>query len=161
MVTDVGDLYGSLAGRLQQIVGKQIHARSVVVEDACQFAWSRLVLHAARIDHDTVLQWLARTALREAVKLDRRDQRELSLEAEIQRGEQQEPASAAPGPLEQVEVGETLALVRRLRPRQQRYLMLQAAGYSYEEIMSREPGLTRRTLERQITRGRERLRAAA
>jgi hypothetical protein len=52
-------------------------------------------------------------------------------------------------------------LVRTLHPRQQRYLLLLAAGYSWEEIVSREPGLTHRTLERQIMRGRAHLRAAA
>jgi RNA polymerase sigma factor (sigma-70 family) len=161
VVNDVAELYCSLSGRLQRIVGKEVHAPSVVIEDACQFAWSRLVYHAARIDQETVLRWLARTAVREAVRLARRDQRELSLEAEVEHGDQAEPVSPAPGPPEQAELREKLELIRILRPRQRRYLLLRAAGYSRAEVVEREPGLTRRTLERQLLRGRERLRAAA
>lgn len=35
------------------------------------------------------------------------------------------------------------------------------SDYSYDEITCREPGLSRRTLERQILRGHARLRSAA
>ena len=36
---DVGELYRSLAGRLEQIVRLDIRASDAVIEDACQFAW--------------------------------------------------------------------------------------------------------------------------
>jgi DNA-directed RNA polymerase specialized sigma24 family protein len=58
-----------------------------------------------------------------------------------------------------VEWREQLALVRRIPERQQRLLWMQGAGSSYEEIAA-ESGLTVRTVERQILRGRDRLRAA-
>ena len=160
MVADVGDLYGSLSERLQRIVGKQVHAPSVVIEDACQFAWSRLVDHAARIDQETVLPWLARTAVREAVKLAWRDRRELSLESQLEEAGELNVPALTPSPHEQVEWHEQLAQVRRLPIRQQRVLWLRAAGLSRREIAA-ETGWTLRTVERQTLRGRNRLRAAA
>ena len=79
-VGDVGELYGLLAGRLEQIVRLDVRAPEVVIEDACQFAWSRLLHHRDRVHRETVLSWLARTAVHEAFKLSRRDRREASLD---------------------------------------------------------------------------------
>jgi DNA-directed RNA polymerase specialized sigma24 family protein len=81
MVADVGERYGELALRVERMVQRDVRAPVPVIEDACQFAWSRLVCHAHRVEHGTALTWLARTAVHEALKLTRREQRELSLEA--------------------------------------------------------------------------------
>jgi DNA-directed RNA polymerase specialized sigma24 family protein len=59
-----------------------------------------------------------------------------------------------------VEWRERLELVHRLPARQQRLLWLKAIGLSYTEIAA-ESGLTVRSVERQLQRGRARLRAAA
>ena len=56
-----------------------------MIEDACQFAWSRLLHHSDRVHRETALAWLATTAVREAFRLLRRDRRELSLDAELER----------------------------------------------------------------------------
>jgi len=114
--------------------GGQWSLTSTSIEDACQFAWSRLVRHAHRVEQDTALSWLATTAVREAIKLARRDQRELSLEAKLEEtGELNVPATT-PGPHEQAEWREQLELLRRLPARQQLFLWLHTAGLSYEEI---------------------------
>jgi len=161
MVADVGALYRVLAPRLEQTVRHQVRAPVAVVEDACQFAWYRLVCHAHRVEQETALAWLVTTAVHEALKLTRRDQRELSLDEQVDRhGELNVPANV-PGPHERAEWREQLELLRRLPLRQQRLLWLQAAGLSYGEIAARQPGLTERTVERQIHRGRSRLRSAA
>ena len=68
-VGDVGELYGLLSGRLEQLVRLDVRAPDVVIEDACQFAWSRLLHHRHRVYRETVLTWLARTAVHEAFKL--------------------------------------------------------------------------------------------
>src|SRR5690348_14955444 len=81
-VGDVGELYGLLARRLEQIVRLDVRAPDVVIEDACQFAWSRLLHHHDRVHRETVMSWLVRTAVHEALKLLRRGRRELSLESE-------------------------------------------------------------------------------
>jgi RNA polymerase sigma factor (sigma-70 family) len=161
MVADVGELYDALACRLEQTVRRSVRAPSAVIEDACQFAWYRLLCHAHRVEPDTALGWLATTAVHEALKLTRRDQRELSLDEQAdRRGELTVPAHT-PSPHERAEWREQLELVRRLPARQQRFLWLQSAGLSYDEIAAIQPGLTRRTVERQIHRGRTRLRMAA
>jgi RNA polymerase sigma factor (sigma-70 family) len=161
MITDIAGLYDSLASRLERIVRNEVRAPAVVAEDACQFAWYRLVGHARRIDQETAMSWLVTTALREAVKLARRDQQEISLEERLDEDDDLAIASPLPGPHEQTECRERLAQVRRLPLRQQRFLWLRAVGYSYEQIAATEPRLTERIVERQIQRGRRALKAAA
>src|SRR5947209_5662239 len=128
-VVDVDAAYRSLAERLEEIVRFDVRASDVVIEDACQFAWSRLVLHAGRVAPESALSWLSRTAIREAVKLLRRDDRELSLEAGAEEADESSDghtwevsATADPRPLpqEHAEQLERLALVARLPERQQR-----------------------------------------
>ena len=53
-----------------------------------------------------------------------------------------------------------LELLRALPVRQRTVLLLQAAGFSYEET-AEGLGMSRRTVERQIMRGRRKLRAVA
>ena len=59
-----------------------------------------------------------------------------------------------------VEDREQLKLIRQLPERQQRILWLHALGLSYEEIAA-YTGDTPRTVERQLLRGRSRLRELA
>jgi RNA polymerase sigma factor (sigma-70 family) len=139
-----------LATRLENIVRLDVRAPDVVIEDACQFAWSRLLHHREHVQRETVVSWLARTAVHEAFKLVRRAGREAPLEAVI---EQASPAS----PHELVERRERLAGVGALPERQQRVLWLHALGWSYTEIAMRE-GCTLRTVERQLLRARQRVR---
>jgi RNA polymerase sigma factor (sigma-70 family) len=155
--SDIGELYGRLAPRLEQIVRLDVRAPEVVIEDACQFAWSRLLHHRNRVRTDTVMPWLARTAVHEAFKLLRRGRRELSLEAEIEQ-EAEEPACrpVAPAPQEIVEQRDRLAEIGRLPERQQRFLWLHAFGLSYAEIAVHE-GCTLRTVERQLLRAKHRV----
>jgi RNA polymerase sigma factor (sigma-70 family) len=157
-VGDLGELYSRHAGHLEQIVRKDVRAPEPLIEDACQFAWSRLVYHRERVRRETALPWLVKTAVYEAFKLTRRAGREVSLDAEL--------AAAGEGGLrervaavdEQAERGERLAELRVLPLRQQRVLWLSALGLSYAEIAVHE-GATPRTVERQLLRARRKLRA--
>jgi RNA polymerase sigma-70 factor (ECF subfamily) len=151
-VGDVGELYGQLAGRLENIVRLDVRAPDVVIEDACQFAWSTLLRHRHRVRPETVMSWLARTAVHEAFKLLRRDRREAPLEAAI--------GQASPlSPHEVVARRERLASIGALSRRQQRLLWLHALGFSYVEIASHEE-CTLRTVERQLLRAKHRIREA-
>ncbi|HUA50200.1 MAG TPA: sigma-70 family RNA polymerase sigma factor [Solirubrobacteraceae bacterium] len=152
---DVGELYALLAKRLEQIVRLDVRAPDAVIEDACQFAWSRLVHHRQRVHRETVMTWLARTAVHEAFKLLRRDRRDLSLEAACEHDAMWKPASA-PGPDVVLQRRERLEQLRRLPERQQRVLWMNALGLSYAEIALRE-GCTVRTVERQLLRARQNL----
>lgn len=155
-VGDVGELYGLLAGRLEQIVRLDVRAPDVLIEDACQFAWFRLLHHHNRVHPETVLTWLVRTAVHEAFKLLRRDRRERSLE---ETGEDLALAllESDGSPVELIELRERLAELGRLPARQQRAVWLHAFGCTYAEI-ARHEGCTTRTVERQLLRARRRIR---
>jgi RNA polymerase sigma factor (sigma-70 family) len=158
-VGDVGELYGMLAGRLEQIVRLDVRAPDAVIEDACQFAWSRLLHHRQRVHRETVLSWLARTAVHEAFKLLRRSRREVSLEAVAEEaGPTALESNATPADL--IECRERLTELGQLPERQQRALWLHALGLSYTEI-ARHEGCTTRTVERQLLRARQGIREGA
>ena len=156
MVGDLDELYRLLAPRLRQIVRSDVRAPEPVIEDACQIAWSRLIRHAERVRPEAALSWLATTAVREAIKLARRDRRELSLDAEIERSGELPFPSRAPGPSEVLELRGRLAEIGALPERQQRLIWMHAAGLSYVEMAERT-GDTRRTVERQLLRAKGRL----
>ncbi|MDQ6842687.1 MAG: sigma-70 family RNA polymerase sigma factor [Actinomycetota bacterium] len=158
-VGDLGELYAMLARRLEQIVRLDVRAPEPVIEEACQFAWSRLTYHRDRVRRDAALTWLAKTAIHEAFKLIRRDARELSLEATLESGAEMPSRGGASAPDVLVEQRERLASVHRLPERQQRLVWLHALGHSYAEMAAHE-GYTPRTVERQLLRARESLRVA-
>lgn len=159
---DVDALYRALGRRLEQIVRTDVRAPEPVIEDACQFAWSRLVFHAHRVQRECVLAWLVQTARREAVKLMRRDQREVSLDAVLEQELPVGRAGAGIGPEGVFEQRQRLELVRGLPERQQKVLWMHALGLSYSEI-ALQTGYSLRTVERQLLRAKRsvRLRAAA
>jgi RNA polymerase sigma factor (sigma-70 family) len=148
-----------LSKRLEQIVSFDVRAPESVVEEACQFAWGRLIDHRHHVRCESALSWLARTAVREALRLTRRDGRWLPLESTLE-GDQAGDAATSPGPEELCERRERLASIRRLPERQQRVLWLHALGLTYAEI-ARHTGCTTRTVERQLLRARRAAREAA
>jgi RNA polymerase sigma factor (sigma-70 family) len=156
MVGDEAQLYHSLAVRLEQIVRREVRAPREVIEDACHHAWTKLFNHSEQIKRDTALSWLATTAVRHAWKLDRRERRELSLEAAADELGELPIPSRLPGPPERVEAREQLSQLRQLPERQQRLIWLRAAGLSYVE-MAAYTGDSVRTVERQILRATERV----
>ncbi|HEY3727489.1 MAG TPA: sigma-70 family RNA polymerase sigma factor [Solirubrobacteraceae bacterium] len=153
---EVAELYAALAGRLRQIVGCRVQASDPVIEDACQFAWSRLIHHRGRVQRETALGWLVTTAVREVFKLTRNGCRELSLDelAEHPR------APVVPSVSELAEQRARLDTIRALPERQQRLVWLQGLGLSYDE-MAGYTGATPRTVERQLLRAKRALREAA
>lgn len=155
---DVDELYRSLAPRLLQIVRLDVRAGDDVIEDACQFAWGRLVHHADRVRADTVLAWLARVAVHEALRLLRRGRREISLEAESESIDGRALGQPLPSPEVVYEHRERLRALGELPERQRRMVWLHALGLSYGEIAIYS-GCTVRTVERQLLRGKRRLRA--
>jgi DNA-directed RNA polymerase specialized sigma24 family protein len=157
-VSDIGELYRHFSARLEQIVRCGVRSSDAVVEDACQFAWGRLVLHHARVREETAVGWLVKTAIREAFKLSRRGARELSLDEALETGI--DPVSPAPGPWELLVQREQVSAVRTLPVARQRIVWLKALGFSYSEISQLE-SCTPRTIDRHLGRARSALRGAA
>jgi RNA polymerase sigma factor (sigma-70 family) len=157
-VGDVGALYCSLAPRLERIVGSGVQAPRALIEDACQVAWIRLWHHRDRVRRENVLAWLVTTAIREAHYLLRRETRCLSLERAVEEsGDGALYGRALP---DLCEAWVRLELISSLSERQQQLVWLHGLGFSYEEIAT-ATGATRRTVERQLLRGRRKLRALA
>jgi RNA polymerase sigma factor (sigma-70 family) len=157
---DVAEVYRALSGRLEHLVRMDVHASDVVIEDACQFAWSRFVHHSDRVRREAALSWLVRTAVHEAFKLIRRADRCLSLDAAIEQAGESGLLARVPTPDQQLADREKLATIRALPERQQRLLWLHGLGLSYAE-MAHYMGCTTRTVERQLLRAKHRLREAS
>jgi RNA polymerase sigma factor (sigma-70 family) len=156
----VSDLYNELQPQLVRILVSNLQPPQWVIDDACQTAWSSLLERRDRVEPGGELGWLSTTATRAALRLLRRERVEdawvrLPVPISLADFRVREPA-----PEYQVELRERLAEVRQLPVRQQRLLMLHGFGYEYAEIAA-VTGQTRRTVARQLTRARQRLRRAA
>src|SRR5690349_13569940 len=114
MLGDEAQLYRSLAAKLERTVRVQVHAPREVIEDACHHAWTQLINHGDAVDRDAAFSWLATTAVRHAWKLNRRERRELSLEAAANDLGELPIVSPAPGPPERVEFREQLGHLAEL-----------------------------------------------
>jgi RNA polymerase sigma factor (sigma-70 family) len=159
-VINIDDLYLRVAATLPRAVATDVRAPDSVIEEACQVAWSRLVAHQCELNKSgSAFAWLVTTAVREALRQIRRGRSEVSLDELIEDGRELSMGTAR-GPEDVVESRERINLINLLPHRQQRMLWLQALGLSYEEMAEQE-GCTARTVERQLTRGRAALAAAA
>jgi RNA polymerase sigma factor (sigma-70 family) len=162
---DVARLYAEEAVRVRRIVRMSVTAPPAVIEDACQVAWCRLLIHRARLRRESARAWLVRVAVREAVKSIQRERRERSLEALLEQGGRSAARGSAqtgmtlPAPAlidDLVEQKHRLESIRALPERQRRLVWLQGLGLSYRE-MAAATGMTRRTVERQLMRARSSL----
>jgi RNA polymerase sigma factor (sigma-70 family) len=157
MIGDEAQLYRSFAARLEQTVRVRVHAPREVIEDACHHAWTQLINQGDDVSRDSMFSWLATTAVRHAWKLNRREQRDLSLEAVVGDIAELQLPNPSLGPPERLELREQLARITELPERQRRFIWLRAAGLTYVE-MAAYTGDTVRTVDRQIARATERIR---
>jgi RNA polymerase sigma factor (sigma-70 family) len=165
---EVARLYVEEAVRVRRLVRMNVAAPPAVIEDACQVAWTRLLIHRGRLRRESARAWLVRVAIREAIKSIHRGRREPSLDALLEQGGRAEAGRSGdrvtllptPSLIEElVEQQERLESIRALPERQRRLVWLQGLGLSYRE-MAGETGMTRRTVERQLMRARSSLAAA-
>ncbi len=153
----VATLYAAHSARLRRIVKSGVRTQEAVIEDACQAAWSRLIPRVSTVNPEARLSWLVTTASREAIKLTRRAERDVSLEV-LGAAEVELPVVA--GPEETVAWRERLHGVGALPVRQQQLVWLAGLGLNYEE-MADYTRSSRRTVERQLLRAKHALRDAA
>jgi RNA polymerase sigma factor (sigma-70 family) len=156
-VGDVGELYRLLSGQLSRIVRAGVRAPDPVIEDACQFAWGRLLRDRDRVHRDKALSWLVTTALHEALRLVDRAARDLSLEAVIEQGTDVAALRMDLPPHNLAEARERLASLASLPHRQRAALWLYGLGLSYAEI-ARCQGGTAHAVEHRLQRARKALR---
>jgi RNA polymerase sigma factor (sigma-70 family) len=134
-----------------------VTAPDAVIDDACQFAWIRLLHHRHRVGRDGAVSWLIATALHEVFKLVRRDSHDLSLEQLMEETDDLRISRSAPAPEEAVGARLRLELLQELPERQERLIWLQGLGFDYPE-MATETDMSIRTVERQLMKARRNLR---
>ncbi len=156
-IDDVAALYRVLAPKLDRIVRHDVRGADGVIEDACQFAWSRFVSHAENVRREAALAWLAKTAMHEAFRLARRDRRDISLDATLEQTGERLLRARGSATDEVVQRRASLEAIASLPERQRELVWLQGLGFSYAEMASRT-GYTPRTVERQLLRAKQRLR---
>jgi RNA polymerase sigma factor (sigma-70 family) len=157
-IGEVAELYARNAGLVRGQVCSEVTACDDVIDDACQFAWVRLLHHRHRVGRDRAVSWLITTALHEAFKLVRRDGHDLSLEQLMEETGDLRISRSAPAPEEAVGARLRLELLQELPERQERLMWLRGLGFSYPE-MATETHATVRTVERQLMKGQRNIRA--
>ena len=100
-----------------------------MIDDACQFAWIRLLHHRDRVARDRAVSWLITTALHEVFKLVRRAGHDLSLEQLLEETDDLRINRSAPAPEEAVGARLRLELLRELPERQERLHLAQGARF--------------------------------
>jgi RNA polymerase sigma factor (sigma-70 family) len=163
----ISTLYRDHQMTVQRRVQRHVNAPVATIEDACSWAWTQLITHPAAPlgDEHQALAWLTTVAIRQAWKLARRETRARSFD-EFPTTDDGTVLDLLPAPenVEQTVLGRDRlralkALTDRNLPalteRQRLLLVLQAAGYTYDEIVA-ITGMTRRTVERQLLRASER-----
>jgi RNA polymerase sigma factor (sigma-70 family) len=156
-IEDVAELYARAAGLVRGQLINEVTAPEAVIDDALQFAWVRLLHHRHRVRRDRAVSWLITTALHEVFKLVRRDGHDVSLEEVMEESDDLRISRTAPAPEEVVDPRLRLELLRGLPERQERLIWLHGLGFNYPE-MATETGMTVRTVERQLMKGRRSLR---
>ena len=150
----IDHLYRTHAPRLARALARQVRAHPDVIEEACAFSWEQLLRHpdVNVCDERRALAWLRTTAYRQALNLIA-CQRRTTATVDIARvaGPTRSRSGLHESRVEQL---------HQLPVRQQRFLLLQAAGYRVAEISQREH-TTPRTVERQLVRARKTLNASA
>jgi RNA polymerase sigma factor (sigma-70 family) len=151
---DQADLFAEHARRLHAVVSRRVGTSAANVDDACGLAWLQLVRR--RPPAAAAFAWLCTTAVREAIKLDRRMSRTVGLDHAFDLAA--DPVLGPDGRLELIVAGEQIRAAR-LTPRGARVIGLRAAGYSRAEI-AELTGESHRTIDRQLARARRKLRDA-
>jgi RNA polymerase sigma factor (sigma-70 family) len=153
-------LYRAHHRSLLRMVASDVNTRPHVIEDACSFAWAKLL--AYQPERTTVVGWLRVVARHEAIRLDRRDRATISL-SQLFVDDTRRRGSVTGGPHatpEQCdEARDALNALAALPARKRAFLSLKVGGYSYDEI-AKQLGTTWRTVNRQLVRARRTVRDA-
>jgi RNA polymerase sigma factor (sigma-70 family) len=143
-------LYREYASRLIALVAHTVHRRRDQVEDSCQYAWAVLARRPDVLDGPSVRGWLVTVAVHQYIA----DARRTPVPVDVIDRRAGLPLDDA------VEAREALRMVAALRPVRRRVFERVLAGLTYQEIAA-EQGLTYTNVNRQITKSRAELRAAA
>ena len=156
---DEQTLFTELHPRLRDHVRLLVRTSGANVDDACSFAFLQLLRYQP--DREHLYGWLLRTATREAIKLDQHAQRTapLPVGGNDDRGAQAVDERACPELQFELLVAREAVAAAGMTDRERRIVGLHAAGLTYSDV-AKVTGDSERTIERQLLRGRRKLRAA-
>jgi DNA-directed RNA polymerase specialized sigma24 family protein len=131
---DEHELFERHAARLRRETKLAISTTPEIVDDACAFAWMKLVENQPR--RETVFPWLRAVARNKALELDRLARAEASRQTSLHFGDGGEvPVPARRGRPEVTQrLLELRERVMELPPRTREMVFLQAAGWRYSEL---------------------------
>src|SRR5690349_14701637 len=125
-------LYIAHANRLRRIVAANVNTSVANTEDACSFAWLQLVAKDPR--RETVFGWLAKVAIREAIRLDRRDRGIASIDDAPDHVLATRSADA--DATERLLIAEVIDELTGIHPRKRAMLVMHPAGFTCADIAS-------------------------
>ena len=153
-------MYSAHSAELHRLVGRRGSADATTVEDACSYAWTRLLVceHVdLRPPRWRALAWLTKVAVHEAWRLNRVARRAGVFDDAAVDEMTVARNRAVPAAEDVADQHLRLDLVGQLPERPRRFLLRLAVGYSYDEIAVAE-GVSYRTAGRQIARAKRILR---
>ena len=150
---DEEELYRRHADWLLAATARSVRAPDALIEDACSYAWERLLVRQPERLH--VNGWLRMVAFFRALHLLRVERRHTSLATLPEHRAGRIESEAALEFLAALEIIGAAGLSRR----DARLLGLSAAGYGYAEMLAMSEE-TARSLERRLIRARRRIWAA-
>ena len=122
---------------LHRAIARRVNGSTQLVEDACQFAWMRLI--DSQPDRDKVFGWLYVVALHEAYRLSGVERRDAHLDCLPSRDGDWTTLMTDPRTIDLVlEAREALRAVAALPERQRNDFARHVGGHSYREIAGRD-----------------------
>jgi DNA-directed RNA polymerase specialized sigma24 family protein len=149
---DESRLFIAYANPLRRTFGRIVNTSDANLDDACGFAWAQLISHQPR--RETVLPWLVKVAVREAIRMDRRDRRTESIDEEVA----PQSAAAATTPEDRLLTLEIIDALDDIHARRRRMLLMNAVGFTSDEIAA-EHGINASRARAPIYKARLQLRA--
>ncbi len=154
---DEDDLYRQHHHNLQRAVARRINGPRELIEDACQFAWMKLI--DSQPNREATFSWLYVVALHEAYRLSTIERHDARLERLRPEDGNWDDVIADPRTVEGAhDAREALRALAALPERQRIDFALKVAGYSYEEIRARTPGRTMTNVNKSLVKARGGLR---
>jgi RNA polymerase sigma factor (sigma-70 family) len=155
---DEADLYRRHSRALQRAVARMGDVSPQILEDACQFAWSRLLLHQP--NRRSVFAWLYVVARHEVYRLSAIERGDAPLEDLPGDQACEAPMAGRPSLDDRLEANEALRALADLPEPQRRDLTLLVAGFSYREIAEMTGGRTYSNVNKHLKKARARMRLA-
>lgn len=152
---DEHELFVKYSERLRRMTRFAINTTPEIVDDACAFAWMKLVSNQP--ERETVFAWLRAVARNRALELDRMERS--GLEISLDAGNRADHlARATRG---RIEVAQGMLELRdrleALSPRQREIVVLNAAGWRYSDLGERF-GVSSRRIDQILATARMKIR---